>query len=145
MMTESRICAHMKGSNCECTRKIFSYTVCEIACEITEHSFCLQSMVLLLCIEENIKYNLFPNIIVEQNMQIRKFVLSVLMEGIEAGTKARSPGPKSGTSPCWHLICTKHANNKLKIRLYVANRVFSKMHRTILLNFRYLFNFSHVK
>ena len=65
-------------------------------------------------------------------MQVRTFVFSVLREGIEAGTNARNPGPKSGTNSCWHYNCTKHANNKLKIGSYMANRVFSKMHIKIL-------------
>ena len=74
----------------------------------------------------NINFNWLPNIVVKRNAQVRTFVVSILREGIEAGTNARKPGPKSATNFCWHKNCTKHANNELKIGPYVANWVFSK-------------------
>ena len=57
-------------------------------------------------------------------MQIRKFVPSVLKEGIKAGTNARNRNPGPGLVGIKN--CTKHANNKIKNGPYRANRVFSK-------------------
>ena len=79
----------MKGSNCEGIRKLLSSHFYKNRSDRT-YFLCTNNGITFY--RGYINYNWLANIIVERNVQVRTFVLSVLREGIEAGTNVRNPG-----------------------------------------------------